>query len=397
MYYKCVMRYTCNIKTYYRRNIMPLQSGQIASGESFTGREALLVRIEKYIDMSQSVVLIAPRRYGKSSIIQKVLETKRNYKSIEIDIMKIYNKRDLANTIIQETYKLVGVNNILEYVKKKAIDAFTALSKILESLSFTMSDIGLDVTIKLASEQDDDALLKHALELPQKIAALIGTPIIFAIDELGEIKELKEHDKILALMRSIFQKSSDVRFIFAGSQYSLMNEIFTDKNSPFFRFAEPVNVPVMKAKEFKGFFENAFRKDELSLYESFTEDLVKISGGIPYYIIKIAQETLITAVINRKMNTYPIHVCKAALKQYKKEETYFLGELAKLKGKKHHIQLLKALSRNEDPYKEMESIGVVRQNARKILKSLEDDGIIIQANGYNIIDPFMKRFIRREL
>lgn len=377
---------------------MDFQTGRIVKGDAFTGRTKLLLRVTSYLNMNQSVVLIAPRRYGKSSIIRKVLDNKEDCKSIEIDIMKVYNKKDLAEAIIEETYKLVGINNVLEYMKKTSLTALQVITKVLSGISLTLDDVEIGLTFDLAAGKDDDAFLLHALSLPEKIAEKLNINIIFAIDELGEIKNLKEHEKILALMRSVFQKSEKVNFLFAGSQYSLMNKIFTDQNSPFFRFAEVVNVPTMKAEEFTDFFKHAFKKDQVSLYKTFTEDIVNMAGGIPYYIIKIAQEVLITAKISGKMNTYRIDVCKAALKRYKAEETYFLGELNKIKGKKYYIQLLKALSKNEDPYKEMEKIGVLKQNTNKILRALSDDGIIEQKRkDYEITDPFLKRYIRKEL
>jgi hypothetical protein len=377
---------------------MRLQTGRIVRGTDFTGRKELLKTVATYIDMNQSVVLIAPRRYGKSSIIRKILDTETAYKSIEIDIMKIYNKKDLAAAIIEETYKLVGISNIFEYMKKTTITTLQTLTSVLNGVSLTIDDVEIGLTFDLAAGKDDDALLLHALELPEKIAEKLNIRIIFAIDELGEIRNLKDHKKILALMRSVFQKNEKVNFIFAGSQYSLMNKIFTDKNSPFFRFAEIINVPTMKEEEFSAFLKHAFEKDHVSLYDTFTKDVVGVSGGIPYYIIKIAQEVLITAMITGKMNTYRINVCKAALKRYKAEESYFLGELSKIKGKKYYIQLLKALSNKEDPYKEMEKIGVIKQNINKILLSLLDDGLIEkEGKKYKITDPFLNRYIRKSL
>jgi len=377
---------------------MTLQTGKIAKDDNFTGRDELLSKINTYLDLGQSVVLIAPRRYGKSSIIHKIVGERSSSKVIQIDLMKVYNKRDLAETIISETYKLVGIGNILEYAKKLSLEAFQKITSVLKKIGITIEDIGVNITLELAEKGDDDALLKHAFELPQKIAKKLGVKILFTIDELGEIKNLKEHDKILALMRSIFQDSDEIDFIFAGSQYSLMNHIFTDKNSPFFRFAEIVNVPTMKTEEFEGFFKDVFKRTQISLHDSFTKDIVSVSAGIPYYIIKIAQRVFVNAKMGKKMNVFPINVCKAALEIYRQEEGYFLGELSKIKGRKYFIQLLKVLATNGDPYKELEELGVRKQNVNKILLALMDDGLIRKEGGsYEIIDPFLRRYIAKDL
>ncbi len=377
---------------------MKLQTGKIVTGEQFIGREEILKKINSYIDMSQSVVLVAPRRYGKSSIMRKVIDTKKGWKSIEIDIMKVYNKRDFADAIIDEAYGLVGIKNVLEYAKKASIATFQFFTTLLNGISLTIEDVELGLTFDLASQKSDDAYLLHALALPDKIAKKLGIHVLFAIDELGEIKELKEHEKILSLMRSEFQTSENITYIFAGSQYSLMNKIFTDKNSPFFRFAELVHVPPMTEVEFKGFLNKVFRSEGASLYRHFVRDIIHISGGIPYYIVKIAQDVLVEAKMKDKINTFPIHVCKAARKRYLSEEGYYLSELSKVKGKKYYIQLLKALSRKEDPYKELESAGAIKQNVSKILNALLDDGLIKrEGRSYSIVDPFLARYIRKSL
>lgn len=377
---------------------MQLQTGKIVKGTDFTGREKLLREITTYLDMGQSVVLIAPRRYGKSSIIQKIIDTKTGSRSIQIDLMKTFNKRDLAEAIIEETYKLVGISNFFEYTKKVTIETFNTISKILKKFELSIEEAGLNLTIELASKNDDDALLRHALELPEMIAEKLDINILFAIDELGEIKNFKEHEKILMLMRSVFQEAQRVNFIFAGSQYSLMNHIFTDQNSPFFRFAEVIHVPTMRTEEFEPFFKKVFKQVQISLYPDFTKDVVAVSGGIPYYIVKIAQGVLVNTKIRGKMNVYPLAVCRAALERYKQEEGYFIGELSRVKGKKYHIQLLKILATGGDPYKELDTLGVKKQNVNKILVALMDDGLIAKSNGrYGIIDPFLRRYLAKDL
>jgi len=375
---------------------MELQTGRIVSGENFRGRKELLLQIKTYMEINQSIVLVAPRRYGKSSIIKKVLDNSKKYKSIEIDLMKVYNKRDLAEKIIEETYKLVGINNVWEYTKKQSYQTMQVITNILKSVKISFEEAEVGVSFDLSSGKDDDAFLLHALALPDKIAQRLGIRIIFAIDELGEIRNLKEWEKILDVMRSVFQTVEKTNFIFAGSQYSLMNKIFTDKNSPFFRFAEVLNVPTMRAEEFKGFFEEVFKKKNISLYKGFTEDLVAISGGIPYYIIKIGQEVFVNALIKNKMNTYPVHICKGALARYYKEESYFMSEMNKIKGRKNYYQVIKILSQKENPYKELKSKGLLKQNIVKILQDLQDDGMIEKrGTDYRIIDPFMNRYIKK--
>ena len=89
------------------------QTGKVVSGEFFKGRKKIVTEVETLISMDQSVALIAPRRYGKSSIIQKVIEDKRHlYKIISIDLMEVQNKRLLAELVIAKTYQAIGLHGL---------------------------------------------------------------------------------------------------------------------------------------------------------------------------------------------------------------------------------------------------------------------------------------------
>ncbi len=53
--------------------VNPFQFGNIVSGEYFYNREDELLRIKQTLAGGNNVTLYAPRRYGKSSLVKKVL------------------------------------------------------------------------------------------------------------------------------------------------------------------------------------------------------------------------------------------------------------------------------------------------------------------------------------
>ena len=373
------------------------QTGKIAKGSSFLGREKIIKEVQTYIGLNQSVVLIAPRRFGKSSIIKKVIDNNvHNFKIITVDIMEIHSKRIFAEHIISEVYGVLGLYGILGKLKDASLSFFTDLVNHLASLKLSIGDIAIETTGKLLKETDEDKLLAHALALPNIVAGKLNTKFLFVIDEFGEIDKLQSKNELTDTMRSIFQKQENVVFLFAGSQYALMTKIFIEKSSAFHKFAVHIEVPTMKGEDFAKSFKDIFYSKEISLPSNFAKEVEKISQGIPYYIVRIAQEVLINALLKDKMNIHCFSIRLAALVIFKKEQSYFTSELNKFRGKKYDVIALRALSENKNHTEVLAELGVSRQNANAIINSLVMTGIVEKrGKEYIIVDPFMRRYIKK--
>lgn len=373
-----------------------MQTGKIAKGDSFLGRDTIIKELETYLGIGQSVVLIAPRRFGKSSIINKVVENNTfGFNVISVDIMKVHNKRLLAEHLINEVYNLLGLQGILLKLKASSIELFKDIVNHLTSLKLTINDIGIETTEKLLKETDEDKLLTHALELPELIAQKLGVKILFIIDEFGEIDKMQSKNELIDKMRAIFQDQENVIFLFAGSQYTLMTKIFIDKNAAFYKFAVSIEVPVMTAKDFHQSFRKLFFSRSISIPNDFAQEIEAISQGIPYYMVRIAQQVLVDALIKGNINTYCYSIRVAALKVFKREQSYFESELTKFRGKKHDMRALIALSNGQSHYEALKEDGVDRQNANAVMRTLITTGIVEKKTELMIVDPFMCRYIKR--
>ncbi len=76
-----------------------------------------------YIDENQSFMIKAPRRFGKTSIIKHLLEDKKEYQFVYIDIKRVSTLKSLANKQIRECfnfdYYTKNVDNIFKRVFKR--------------------------------------------------------------------------------------------------------------------------------------------------------------------------------------------------------------------------------------------------------------------------------------
>jgi uncharacterized protein len=81
----------------------PFRFGDLALDEAFTDRERELRALEADILNGQNVVIFAPRRYGKSSLVWRAAQrlTAKKVLVAQVDLMTAVTKEQLAAKLAQ--------------------------------------------------------------------------------------------------------------------------------------------------------------------------------------------------------------------------------------------------------------------------------------------------------
>src|SRR4051812_50190399 len=76
----------------------PFQYGALALDQAFTDRESEIAELSADVRNGQDVVVFAPRRYGKSSLIWRVAQrlVRRRVLVAQVDLMRAPTKERLA-------------------------------------------------------------------------------------------------------------------------------------------------------------------------------------------------------------------------------------------------------------------------------------------------------------
>ena len=77
----------------------PFKFGTIVEDEFFTDRVNELEQIKQMLDSENRLVLISPRRFGKSSLVAKALQ-QIGRPSITIDFMKVSKRKSPRSSIL---------------------------------------------------------------------------------------------------------------------------------------------------------------------------------------------------------------------------------------------------------------------------------------------------------
>lgn len=231
---------TKNFATNKRLIMNPFKFGTIVKDDFFTDRIKELEEVKQKLNSENHLVLISPRRFGKSSLIQKAL-SQIGRPSITIDMMNVLSVEGFAAILLREIFRLYKVEKI-----KHLMTHF----RIVPTISSNPLSEAIDVSFN--TSVNSSVALEDAMDLLQKVS----TPdkrLIIVLDEFQEVNEIqKGFDRQL---RSLMQKQTDLNYVFLGSQESMMNEIFEKKKSPFYHFGQRMTLSKIPYEDFYSFVE----------------------------------------------------------------------------------------------------------------------------------------------
>ena len=344
--------------------------GTLAKGDFFTDRKSELLRMKQFLDSENHLVLISPRRYGKSSLVKKcVEEVGRPY--IWLDLQYVVSVASFTTQLLKAILAQYPMERLRYELRHFRIMPTITLNPITNECQFGFQP----------SESADNTMLEDVMALLQKLS----TPeekLIVIFDEFQEVLKIsKDLDKQL---RSIIQLQSGLNYIFMGSQEGMMLEIFERKKSPFYHFGGLMRLSKIPYEDFYQFvFE---RLPEAPNKEDITREILAFSSCHPYYTQQLAFEVSNQIEVNAVQEdvvTRAIHtILQAHDLNYER-----LWENFNNTDKSTLLQL----SSGDNP---LNNRSVASSTAFSSLKRLVKSGVIIRSKEYMLEDPFFCEWLR---
>ena len=367
------------------------QAGRPVLGEKLIGREEILEKIIRLLISGQSVVLIAPRRFGKTSIVLEVLNRikAQGLFTAYIDIFATPTKRILSEQI---------TGSVLS--NKKLHEAFSnfrkSFSSLMQQVEFKQTIEDFEFILNFAEKnQDELTLLTNSIDFIEEFADKYSTQIICGFDEFGDIEKLNG-EEIVKLFRSKIQLQQQASYIFSGSQESVMNKIFITSKSPFYRFAQVIQINEINPDIFKKYIREEFQKISVSISDDALDRLMKFSKGHPYYTQLICKHLEYFIIFSQKSNIDIINVNEAIEDAFWSEINYIEKLWEELSAGREQTQVLISIAKDTPSiYK---SLDLNQLNVSRALRKLKTKGVIRKEKQlYCLIDPMLKYFIRKDI
>ena len=228
----------------------------------------------------QNVLVYAPRRYGKSSLILRAAQEALRRKALVgyCDLMKTPTKERFAAALAKTIY--ADIASPAGQAFERAAELFRSL-RVRPTMEVDPSDGSLHFSFQTGRRKSDiDETIERLLELLGELAAERKRPVVMVFDEFQEIVSLDS--KFPNLMRAVFQTQPEVSHVYLGSKRHILERIFNDKNEPFWRSAKQLEIGMIPPAKFGPFVRDRFTAWGKGITVEALGQLLAISGGHPY-------------------------------------------------------------------------------------------------------------------
>ena len=255
----------------------PFQFGVVIDDSAFCNRKSEISFLKDQIKNGYSTWLFSPRRFGKTSLVEKVFRETESTTCIFFDLYNIKSvddfSRKYSNILAKE---LFNWKDEIKKLTKNLSDSFTNLSPGVSFDEFGNPSFSLNV-----NKVEQQADIETILEIPNRISTQRGQRICIAFDEFQEIKRIDPF--LLNWMRSSFQRHSDISYIFLGSKQSMMENIFASSSSPFYEFAVKMNLSVISQDELSQFIKEKFTSYQFPIKDHTIHSILEKSDCQPHF------------------------------------------------------------------------------------------------------------------
>ena len=257
-------------------------TGKIAP-EYFCDRVAESDRLIKSITNGNNLVIISPRRMGKTGLIQFCYdkpEISKDYYTFFIDILHTSSLREFTYLLGKEIYE-----RLLPRSRRMA-------KLFVQTLKSISGKFGFDPVFNLPTfsiELGDIERPEYTLEEIFQYLDHADKRCVVAIDEFQQIAKYPEKN-IEALLRTHIQKQGNSNFIFAGSERHMMQEMFSSAARSFYHSADMLELKAIAPEIYIPFVVNHFKKCRRHIEAANVEKVYNLFKGHTYYIQKTFNE-----------------------------------------------------------------------------------------------------------
>ena len=264
----------------HKRPTNPFTFGDLALDEAFTDREEEVRELTSDMLNGQNVLVYAPRRYGKSSLVLRAAQEAMKQKALigYCDLMKTPTKERFAGALAKTIY--ADIASLVDQAFERAADLFRGL-RVRPTMEVDPSDGSLRFSFQAGRRKEDiDDTIERLLELLGELAAERKRRVVIIFDEFQEVLALDK--RYPNLMRAVFQAQPEVSHVYLGSKRHILERIFNDKNEPFWRSAKQLEIGMIQPEKFASFIRDRFADTGKGITDDALERLLRATNGHPY-------------------------------------------------------------------------------------------------------------------
>lgn len=370
----------------------PFQFGTLAVNENFIDRVADRALLKQLLTSHINVMLVSPRRWGKSSLVKKAMselcEENPTVRVCYIDAFSVGTEAEFYRTFASQVIACASTK-----MERWVSDAKKFLTGVVPQIVVNdqVTDF-LAFDLKYVPQEKDKMTI---LQLPEVLGREKGLKIIVCIDEFQQLANLPEYHDMEGKMRSVWQQQETTSYCLYGSKRNMMLNIFNNANSPFYRFGQVIFLEKISKADWMPFIVGAFEKTGKRISEQLASNICDVVECHSWYL-----QQLCYFVWSFTAGEVTEEIYRLALKQVLNINTpMFQNDTENLSTTQ--IEMLRAIVQGEQHFSSQaagQRFNLGNPNTIvKNKKTLQNKDIIELRRGeYVFVDPIYKLWIQTE-
>lgn len=252
------------------------------SEKYFCDRKEETNELKRLVTNGNNVALIAPRRIGKTGLIENLFHQKdinRQYYTFLIDIY--------ATKSIEEMVMAMGAS-MLASLRPRGVKVMQRFVSFLSSLrtGVTFDSLG---NPSWNVEIGDIRLPQTTLDEIFEYINNADKPCLVAIDEFQTVANYQDN-RVEALLRTYIQRCRNAQFIFSGSQRTMMAEIFLSPSRPFYQSTSMMSIGSIPLERYTKFAQKHFEEAGKSISPTVITEVYQRFEGVTWYVQRVMNE-----------------------------------------------------------------------------------------------------------
>lgn len=375
----------------------PFTYGAEAADEAFCNRQSEIKELTRDIRNGVNVIIFSPRRYGKTSLIKRVLKklSKKHTLSVYIDLYPAISKQKFL-----ELYATAITRSLTGKIEAKLRSLKELFPRLIPKITIKGDTGTPEFEFDFDKTKRASLYLDDVLQAVKKNADKHRKNAVVVLDEIQEILQY-EDDEIEKAMRTAFQSHHNVSYIFLGSKRHLLEPMFTDPNRPFYKSGKHLSLERIAKEELIPFIRSKFRQGKFKISSENAARIVEFAECHPYYV-QLLSHVLWNDCID-KLDIGEDDIIQSVDRVIEQERSLFLAYWDGLTRKQKALLLAIAKTEEQKQQKLFSSRFLIdhdlgsASSIQKALTALIEKNLIDRENGfYFLTDVFFKRWLQKQ-
>ena len=265
----------------WQRN--PFHYGSPVAGDGFADRATELDALVRRMLDGQNVIVLSPRRYGKTSLLQRAIDQvrRRGGRSGYASLIKASNRREIAEVLLEAV-----LSGPAGWLTRRRSELAQLLSGLRVQPSITVHPSGaMQVTFSpTPAEVSWEGVLSDTLRILASIAKQRRTSLV--IDEFQRVPEIDAG--LPGVFKAIADELRDVSLVFAGSKLHVMRELSSGPGAPLLGMGERISLDVIPEAEMTAFLTRRALAGGKTMTPDIAISIYERVDGVPNDVQKLA-------------------------------------------------------------------------------------------------------------